>query len=450
MKIASKALHLSGLQDQSGVVVVLVAILMLVFLGIAALAIDLSNLYVVRNELQNAADAGALAGARFLYNEDGTLVNEGANQIAYDAAIANKALAMTGAIAVDVNWEEDEEDGNIGDVQRGHWSFATRTFTANDSLLPVDLWNVSTEDLDADPNFINAVRVEARRQRTPGTPAASFFARILGYENFELSADAVAYIGFAGSLRPADVDQPIAICKQAITNSDGDYTCNTGRMIDSGGGTTHNSGAWTNFSQPCDTASASSVRPLVCGGGNPDEVSFGDGMGTVGGMQNNVYSDLRDCWLDEPSLEKDSRGYPTEAWGLTLPVVDCPGNNPGPCSEVVGTVTLDVLWIKQASTDPQWMDIPLQMQGWECSVWVNAGRPENINLLDTTQRQQCWQEFASEFNLRTADRTSVGDLTPSDLQKTVFFLPNCEPHEPKGVSGGQNFGVLARIPVLVE
>ena len=113
-------------------------------------------------------------------------------------------------------------------------------------------------------------------------------------------------------------------------------------------------------------------------------------------------------------------------------------------------MALDVLWIKQASTDPQWMDIPLQMQGWECSVWVNAGRPENINLLDTTQRQQCWQEFASEFNLRTADRTSVGDLTPSDLQKTVFFLPNCEPHEPKGVSGGQNFGVLARIPVLVE
>ena len=85
---------------------------MLVFLGIAALAIDLSHLYVVRNELQNAADAGALAGARFLYNEDGTLVNDAgytddlnntidsANQIAFDAARDNKALAETvGAIS---------------------------------------------------------------------------------------------------------------------------------------------------------------------------------------------------------------------------------------------------------------------------------------------------------------------------------------------------------------
>jgi hypothetical protein len=437
MKKALEALHSSRLRDQRGVTIVLVAILMFVFLGIAALAIDLSNLYVVRNELQNAADAGALAGARFLYNDDGTAVNAGANQIAYDAATANKALAMTGAIAVDVNWE----GGNIGDVQRGHWCFATQEFWPNDSLLPVDLWNVSTEDLDADPNFINAVRVEARRQ---ATPAASFFARIFGHENFELSADAVAYIGFAGSLRPEDVDQPIAICQQSITNTDGDYTCNTGRMIDSGGGTTHNTGAWTNFSQPCDTASASSVRPLVCGGGNPDVISFGDGMGTVGGMQNNVYSDLRECWLNEPLLQKDARGYPTEPWALTLPVVDCPGNNPGPCSEVVGTVTLDVLWIKQPSSDPQWIDIPLQMEGWTCSLG------DSIDSLTALERQQCWQEFASEFNLQTADETSVGDLTPSDLQKTMFFLPDCEPHEPKGVSGGQNFGVLARIPVLVE
>jgi hypothetical protein len=438
MKIASKALHLSGLQDQSGVIVVLVAILMLVFLGIAALVIDLSNLYVVRNELQNAADAGALAGARFLYNDDGTLVNEGANQIAYEAAIANKALAMTGAIAVDVNWT----GGNIGDVQRGHWCFATQDFWPNPSLSPVDLWNVSTEDLDADPSFINAVRVEARRQ---ATPAASFFARILGYEYFELSKYAVAYIGFAGSLQEGEVDQPIGICKQSIVDEDGNYDCHTGRMIDSGGGTTHNTGAWTNFSQPCDTASASSVRPLVCGGGNPDVISLGDGMGTVGGMQNNVYSDLRNCWLSESHL--NSRGYPTEAWELTLPVIDCPGNNPGPCSEVVGAVTLNVLWIKQPSADPQWMDIPLEMEGWRCSHFEGG---LSIDEMTDTQRQECWQQFAIAFDLQTADGTSVGDLTPSDLQKTMFFRPDCEPHEPKGGTGGQNFGVLARRPVLVN
>jgi len=55
--------------------------------------------------------------------------------------------------------------------------------------------------------------VVARRQ---ATPAASFFARIFGYQNFQLSAEAVAYLGFAGSLMPEEANQPIAICIQSI------------------------------------------------------------------------------------------------------------------------------------------------------------------------------------------------------------------------------------------
>ena len=36
-------------------------------MGLLALAIDVNHLYVVKNELQNAADSGALAGAVALY-----------------------------------------------------------------------------------------------------------------------------------------------------------------------------------------------------------------------------------------------------------------------------------------------------------------------------------------------------------------------------------------------
>ena len=35
-------------------------------------------------------------------------------------------------------------------------------------------------------------------------------------------------------------------------------------------------------------------------------------------------------------------------------------------------------------------------------------------------------------------------------QKTIYFLPSCSFHEPKGQTGGENFGILARIPVLVD
>ncbi len=418
----------SKIKETKGAVMVLVAALtFFVFIGLGALVIDLGVLYSAQNELQNAADAGALAGARVLYSQDGTEINTNANTVAFQAATAN----LSQGTAVEVNPDE---------VQRGHWSFGLgdleRGFYPNDSTDPVDLWNNSTVELDENEDFINAIRVVARRETTQ---VASFFSRIFGHEGFERSADAIAYIGFAGSLQPEEVDQPIAICKQSIIDEDGNYTCNTGRMIDSGGGTTHNTAAWTNFSQPCQTASAQSVRPLVCSDGNPDPIFFGSGMGTTGGMQDNVYRDLRDCWLNAP-LPKDGRGYPIEPWKLTLPVMNCSGNNPGPCSDVVGAVTLDVIWIKQSGSDPQWNDIPLIMQDWTCT----------INPTNSTQRQQCWQQFSNHFNLKTANGTLVSSLTHSDIQKTIFFLPSCEPHEPKGSTGGENFGILAKIPVLVQ
>ncbi len=54
------------LAGQSGVVAVVTALVIVVMLGFAALAIDLGYLAWVKADLQKAADAGALAGARVL------------------------------------------------------------------------------------------------------------------------------------------------------------------------------------------------------------------------------------------------------------------------------------------------------------------------------------------------------------------------------------------------
>ena len=32
----------------------------------------------------------------------------------------------------------------------------------------------------------------------------------------------------------------------------------------------------------------------------------------------------------------------------------------------------------------------------------------------------------------------------------MYYLPDCTPHEPTGTTGGENFGILAKIPVLVN
>jgi hypothetical protein len=408
---------ISRASDESGAIAVIVAIAIPVLLAFAALAIDLSHLYVVRNELQNAADAGALAGARFLYNDSGTSVNEGANQIAHDAAVANKSDEKP---IVEVNWIS----GNEGDVQRGHWSFASRTFTPNASLAPVGLWDVSSDELDANTDFINAVWVKTRREANPVT---LFFARLFGKQTTTLTAEAVAYIGFAGSLEPLEVDEPIAICEESIRIDD-KYTCNVGRMINSGQNiSSSETGGWTSFSQddPCTGGTnATEVRSLVCGGGNPEPVTFGKDIATSGGDIQSAFNKLIQCWNSHRSTNGD------QPWELTLPVVSCPGNNITTCQEVRGAVTLNVVWITDAGEDPTYSNAPTQMGDWSSSDPSGQAR---------------WNDFVQHFKLQNVD----GSPAPYS-KKSIYFLPSCEPHDPKGVSGGENFGILAKIPVLVK
>ncbi len=445
------SLSLKRLKSRQGAVAIIVGLMMAVFIGFAALAVDIGHLYVVRNELQNAADAGALAGARFLYNNNGTAVNTGANQIAYDTATANTSEK----VSVDVHWT----GGNNGDVQRGHWSFATRTFTPNDSTTPVDLWNVSTAELDANTNFINAIRVRTRRQ---DTPADSFFARIFGHENFSLSTEAIAYIGFAGELLPKDVDQPIGICKESLL-IDGNYSCTIGRMINSGQQVeSSETGGWTDFNQdnPCiGGTNATAVKSLVCGNGNPEPIYLGKSIATNGGEIQSAFNKLIECW--KSAADSDSDNIPDTFWNLTLPVINCPGNNVGTCETVAGAVNVNILWITEAGesscqyestiVDPNtgatitvYNYPPLKMGEWHCS---------DQEITSQSDFNTCWAEFVNAFDLKNLAKNENGEivLVPAPCQKkSIYFKPDCTPHDLAGISGGENFGILAKVPILVK
>jgi hypothetical protein len=398
----------------------MVALLILAFIGFAAVAIDIGHLFLVRNELQNAADAGCLAGARFLYSDDGTAVNENSNQIAYQAALANKS----DKVPVDVHWTA----GNMGDVERGHWSFTTGTFAPTELTQPVDLWGVAPEELDANPAFINALRVKTRRE---DTPSASFFARIFGYEDFSLSREAIAYIGFAGTLAPGEADQPIAICKESLLVN-GQYTCSIGRMI-----TNHEqvagqeSGAWTDFNQdsPCLTGTnAEIVRSLICNAGNPNSVILGQSIATHGGYIQNAHGMLRTCWQ---ILTGE-----TQPWTLTLPVIECPGNNVNSCASMVGAVTVNIVWITSWEDDPSYSWAPWQMENPRTGTTWSSNDPNG---------QVRWNSFVQDFNLKKVDGTPV-----PYQRRGVYFLPDCNTHPPKGRTGGENFGIMAKIPVLAK
>lgn len=408
---------------QGGVSIVLFALALFMLLGFTALSVDGGNLFVARNELHNAADSGSLAGARMLYTQDGSAVNPGANQIATDAAQANNS---------------QNTPSEVVSALRGHWSFTTRTFTPNDSLEPVDLFEKSTAELDEyDPfePFINAVEVVTAREQTP---VEAFFGRVLGFEGYNASARSVAYIGFAGRLRPEDVDQPIALCREALVNPDGNYSCSVGRFIPEGDQT----GGWTNFEHDQSGATnANEIRDLVCGNGNPDEIRFGENIATNNGQVQSAFSDLYDCWVDETDKER--------IWTLTLPVIDC-SDGVSPSNPVVGAVTVNIVWIIDQANQidtraPQQMELPSEgSEGVSPGTWSNG----------SSSGAARWDSFVETFNLQKPN----GDLAywssqPQQTgwrQKTIYFLPSCSYHEPKGQTGGENFGILARIPVLVD
>ena len=59
--------------------------------------------------------------------------------------------------------------------------------------------------------------------------------------------------------------------------------------------------------------------------------------------------------------------------------------------------------------------------------------------------QERWSSFVQHFNLQNVD----GSPAPYE-KKSIYFLPDCTYHDLAGLSGGENFGILAKIPVLVH
>ena len=56
-----------------------------------------------------------------------------------------------------------------------------------------------------------------------------------------------------------------------------------------------------------------------------------------------------------------------------------------------------------------------------------------------------WNSFANYFNLKNVD----GSLAPYQ-KMSIYFQPDCSVHELTGHTGGEDYGVLSKYPVLVK
>jgi hypothetical protein len=152
--------------NQHGAVAILVGISMLALVGFTALAVDVGYVMTTRNELQNIADAAALATARQLgdiYKVNSTYDNSIdlpiIVSVAKDVALENRA---GGKIGIHIN---------ASDVEIGVWDGSAFTPSA------------------AQPN---ATRATARRDGGANGPLSTFFAKILGIDSVNVNAQAIA------------------------------------------------------------------------------------------------------------------------------------------------------------------------------------------------------------------------------------------------------------------
>ena len=146
--------HLRAIgEDCRGGVQIWVAGSLIAVVGLAGFAVDGSYFYVLRNQLQNAADSAALAGA--IYVSDVSLM---------------RAEAMKYA---NMNMPADDKILSAQDVQRGHWDHGAKTFTAN-----------------ASPT--NAVQVTTRKAADNDNAANTFFSRVLGFGEVDIATTAIA------------------------------------------------------------------------------------------------------------------------------------------------------------------------------------------------------------------------------------------------------------------
>ena len=167
---------MNPMKPQQGAVILLFALLLPVFIGVSAYAIDIAYFFLVRNQLQNDADAAALAGARHLY--DGvasTPTWATAEQKALAAVLYNQAA---GAALSDAT------------VRSGFWNLSD----TSPSLKP----GSST------PVAYDAPAVEVSVSRATGFnggPIKTFFLNYFGISTQSLQVKAVAGMASPGATR---------------------------------------------------------------------------------------------------------------------------------------------------------------------------------------------------------------------------------------------------------
>jgi hypothetical protein len=205
----------------------MVALVLTVLLGMAALAVDIGYRNVAQNELQNIVDAAALAGAGELGRQ-----YLDSSYVAVDESLV---------VAIAQNIANSNESGFNIEVQIGTWRDRDEGFIGTIGNKP------------------NAVRAIARRGSDGNSQVPTFFARIWNIAGLDAQADAVAALTGAKEVGEGELEIPVGISQQWFT----DNFCDQNIQFYPTSGTTGCAGWHVYDTWP---ASASKLRDDILGG----------------------------------------------------------------------------------------------------------------------------------------------------------------------------------------
>ncbi|AKM01870.1 pilus assembly protein TadE [Burkholderia pyrrocinia] len=262
-------------QPQHGSVALFFLLFLIPLLSFGALAIDIAWISVVKNELQNAADAAALAGAAKLTSAGGTALNW-----SQAAAAANNAVALNRAAGAALS---------TGTITTGYWNLTRSPYGMQSTAIT--------------PGTYDAPGVQVTISRTAnvnGGQIPLLLGRLLGIPGASGSATAVAVVTSpatigAGGVFPVAVDQCVyglywnSATNQPLVNpltgSPYELLITNGQLY----GASCIAGTWTSF-----TTNANDV-PTLAGlmeTGNSEPLSIGDSIYLAPGTKTALYNSV--------------------------------------------------------------------------------------------------------------------------------------------------------------
>jgi hypothetical protein len=295
--------------------------------------------------------------------------------------------------------------------------------TINAGDVRIGTWDQNgTPPLTETLNQPDAVSVTVRRDGAANGPISSIFARVLGLESFDVSADATAALTGQGESRPGELELPVGISAYFF---DG-HGCNDWIKF-SPTNDPDSCAGWTSWDYNSNDRNLRRILEQQPGYESPETLVYEDTANFIGGdLSANTFDALLTLYMEKGYDYNPDTGQPIETTVIDGEDVAVTGHHPG------GVPLFDDDGTRQEYPD----GTPRNYHKWETLVvvydWHDCDNPNTeiriagyamINLTDV--------ELPPDKRLRGQIMCNVHSLEPTR-------------------GGGGNYGTRGSIPGLVE